>query len=234
MQVTTRAGLNDSALIRLLARLGAPEVRESRQVTADRLSQWLGWTDALSLSAALDGAPSGASARPAAQQLRQLSAEEREVNRVWTALRDAIAEPVKAFEPDGDFAPHRRRYLARAQAMDTAIGPLRARVRAALAASSPTMARLAGVDVVMEQALGKHERSLLAGVPALLEKHFKRLRKNEEDNDNDGATDGQPPKWLALFRKDLQDVLDAELDFRMQPVEGLLEALRMRPPARHE
>jgi hypothetical protein len=76
------------------------------------------------------------------------------------------------------------------------------------------MARLAAVDVVMEQVLGAQERSLLAGVPALLETHFKRLRQ------------AAPDAWLDRFRRDAREVLLAELDLRFQPVDGLLEALR--------
>jgi lipooligosaccharide transport system permease protein len=48
------------------------DVREPRQVTADRLSQWFGWTDAISLSAALNGNPaasaSGARAGASAEE----------------------------------------------------------------------------------------------------------------------------------------------------------------------
>ncbi|KAE8755722.1 DUF3348 family protein, partial [Paraburkholderia madseniana] len=35
-----------------------------------------------------------------------------------------------------------------------------------------------------------------------------------------------PGTWLNTFRKDMQSVLLAELDVRLQPVEGLLAALR--------
>jgi hypothetical protein len=37
-----------------------------------------------------------------------------------------------------------------------------------------------------------------------------------------------PNAWLDVFRKDMQSVLLAELDVRLQPVEGLLAALRTR------
>jgi hypothetical protein len=37
-----------------------------------------------------------------------------------------------------------------------------------------------------------------------------------------------PNAWLDIFRKDMQSVLLAELDVRLQPVEGLLAALRTR------
>lgn len=250
-QVSGRTGFNGSALVRLLSRLGEVDVREPRQVTADRLSQWFGWTDAISLSAALNGNPAASPSGARASS----DAEENECNRVRSALTSAIAQdsaflpapapasaqstqstqstqftkasrpkdtaidtPVAPTAPTAPvaFAPYRQRYFARQQAMDAAVGPLRGRLRARLAGTSPAMARLAGVDVVMEQVLGAQERSLLASVPALLERHFRRLR------------DASPDGWLDTFHQDARDVLLAELDLRFQPVDGLLEALRTR------
>jgi hypothetical protein len=195
----------------LLARLNDITVPESRQGFADRLSQWFGWTDAISLSAALDGS----AAAPGRARGRD-GAEQREVDGVRAALAKAIAER-GAFA--SDFASHRRRYLARQQAMETAIGPLRGRLRARLASASPEMARLAAVDVVMEQVLGAQEHRLLATVPGLLEKHFARLRQADESDGGSGA-------WVDVFCRDMQGLLLAELDIRLQPIEGLLDALR--------
>ncbi|MDQ0569588.1 hypothetical protein QFZ42_001422 [Variovorax paradoxus] len=221
--VSQRTVFNGSALVRLLSRLAETDVREPRQATADRLSQWFGWTDAISLSAALDGVPAAATSssrlRPAA------NAEERECARARTALANAIAEDGTAAAAT-DFAPFRRRYLALQQAMEAGIGPLRGRLRAALAAKSPAMARLAAVDVVMEQVLAAREHSLLAGVPALLEKHFTRLSEDGLPTAAEPASEAQAGEWLHVFRKDMKNVLLAELDFRFQPVEGLLEAFR--------
>ncbi|WP_128596424.1 DUF3348 family protein, partial [Paraburkholderia kirstenboschensis] len=42
------------------------------------------------------------------------------------------------------------------------------------------------------------------------------------------APAGAHGAWLDVFRKDMQSVLLAELDVRLQPVEGLLAALRTR------
>jgi hypothetical protein len=229
-QVSQRTVFNGSALVRLLSRLADTEVREPRQATADRLSQWFGWTDAISLSAALEGVPAAASSR----QRAFANTEERECARARTALADAIAEDGAAAAA-ADFAPFRRRYLALQQAMEAGIGPLRGRLRVALAARSPAMARLAAVDVVMEQVLAVREHSLLAGVPALLEKHFKRLSGNGASSTTaEPAGEPQAGEWLHVFRKDMKNVLLAELDFRFQPIEGLLEALRMRQPECHE
>jgi hypothetical protein len=254
-QASQRTSFHGSTLVRLLSRLTDLDVRESRQGTADRLSQWFGWTDAISLSAALDGSPAAAqsSARASGR------AEEGECARVRAALTQAIAEdciPTTARKPGlrptpaadasappdatvtsaaaatAAFAPFRRRYLTRQQAMETRIAPLRARVRATLATRSPAMARLAAVDVVMEQVLVPQERRLLATVPTLLEKHFQRLRQANQTtpDEPDAAAPSLPfppsSEWLDVFCKHMQDVLLAELDIRLQPVEGLLDALR--------
>lgn len=227
-----RRGLTGSALIRLLDRLAGPEVRESGASTSDRLSQWFSWKDAISLSAALDGMPlasaSGASGASGAKSASR--AEEGECQRVRAALAKAIAEDsafaapqqtnAAADDAETDFSPYRQRYQARQQAIEAGVGALRGKLRSRLAARSPEMAKLAAVDVLMEQVLGTRERSLLSTVPKVLEKHFGRLRQDA------GSTESGA--WLDIFRRDARDVLLAELDFRFQPVEGLLDALRMK------
>jgi hypothetical protein len=149
---------------------------------------------------------------------------------VRSALTKAIVEDARAASMDitADFSPHRRRYAARQQHMETSIGPLRARLRASLAAGSPAMAQLAAVDGVMEQALAGRERTLLSSVPALLQGHFERLRQADlaaSREPNSGLTEA---KWPDAFCKDMQHVLLAELDIRFQPIDGLLDALRVK------
>jgi len=58
-----------------------------------------------------------------------------------------------------------------------------------------------------------------ATVPGLLEKHFARLRQADESDGGSGA-------WVDVFCRDMQGLLLAELDIRLQPIEGLLDALR--------
>ena len=260
MQVLQRrTDFTGPALIRLLERLSEVEVPESPQAFADRLSQWLGWTDAIALSTALNGSPAPATAPSADARVSPANAEEGECARVRAALTKSIAEdsvfaplatavsrrpagraaatPAQAPAPlpadaAPDFTPYRLRYHARQQAMDAAIGPLREKLRSRLAArKSPALVRLAAIDAVMEQALGEQERRLLAGLPALLEKYFERLRSQhaaeQADNpDAPTAAASEAAPWLQRFGKDAQGVLLAELELRYQPVEGLLQALR--------
>ncbi len=239
-----------SALIRLLAQLSELDVPESKSAFAERLSLWLTWTDAISLSAALDGGPARTTTPPSGAP-RSARAEESELARVRTALTNSIAAgcactadtgrrtpPSPTLRDDAqaaaDFATYRRRYAASQQAMESSIGPLRQRVREAVASTSNNLARLAAVDVVMEQVLSAHERGLLSTVPTRLERHFERLRKAHEQARADMQEPDEPNSWvrpggwLALFCKDMRSLLLAELDLRLQPVEGLLDALRQQ------
>jgi hypothetical protein len=223
--VSQRTGFTGSALIRLLARLTDIDAPEPQQGFANRLSHWLGWTEAISLADALDGgAAMTAATRPPPASRPAASAEERECARVRSALAKALDDTTaatRAGDTATDFASFQRRYLAKQQALELGIAPLRARLRAALAARSPALARLAAVDAVIEKMLAPRERSLLYRVPGLLEKHFERLRLTEP-----AAPDAPADAWLAVFAADMQAVLRAELELRMQPVDGLLDALR--------
>ena len=250
VQVPQRAAFSGPTLVRLLAGLSGV-VTEAPQSLSDRLSQWLGWTDAIALSTALNGNPPAG-----ADDMRVIDSDENTLcTRARTSLTNAIAgacqsAPAKrgrsapvpvqlaAFEVAArDAAAHyaecRQRYLSAQQLMEMDIGNLRGRLRTLLAEKTPAMARLAEVDAVMEQALGSRERSLLAGVPALLKVHFERLHEAEHRALSEAQTSGEPATvtpgaWLNLFRKDMQSVLLAELEVRFQPVEGLLAALRTR------
>jgi Protein of unknown function (DUF3348) len=239
VQAPKRATFSGPPFIRLLARLTDGDVHESRQSLADRLSQWIHWTDAIALSTALSGNPP---AVPAGGRVFE-SAEAAECARVRTSLANAIVGdsglaggrrrgsvqaplhegPIETADTALGYSIFRQRYLSMQQTMETRIGDLRARLRIMLAARTPGMARLADVDAVMEQALFARERALLAAVPGLLGGHFERLCQAGQE-----TGPGAPGPWLDVFRKDMQSLLLAELDLRFQPVEGLLAALRTR------
>jgi hypothetical protein len=141
-----------------------------------------------------------------------------------------------SIEGAADFSPYRRYYVAHQRDMDSSIGQLRANVRAALSSRSPTLKRLATLDAALGQALGARERNLLATVPSLLENRFEHLRKAHQEAlaatqaPDDPERWMQPGGWLAVFCKDMQGVLLAELDVRLQPVIGLIEALGNERP----
>ena len=222
-----RTGSPGSALIRLLARLADTEPTPPEGAFADRLGQWLQWTDAIALSTVLNGAPSKLSAGAAAPSTATLAAEERECAR----LRSTLAADITDADEATDFTGLRRRYLARQQAMEQGVGPLRARLRSQVASVSPAMAQLAAVDEVMERTLNAQERVLLGRVPAALQQHHDRLRSAHATVPVGPDAKPAEPGWLGGFRQDMHEVLLAELDHRMQPIEGLMAALRTRQSA---
>ncbi|MDN7426168.1 DUF3348 domain-containing protein [Burkholderia sp. AU45388] len=185
VQASPRPALSGPTLVRLLARLADADVAESRQTLSDRLSQWLGWTDAITLSSALNASPPGVAAgvrgydaeRDCARVRHDLAQAIAATNRPRARRRPGDLPPPAA--DTADFADFRQRYLTLQQDMETAIGQLRGRLRVALAARSSGMARLATLDTIMERVLGARERSLLSAVPALLGTRFARLRDAE-------------------------------------------------------
>lgn len=225
-----RTRINSAELVRLLAELTPAQGPDATLTLAEQLGQWLGWTDAIALSAALN-AQAPAPARPPAGARRQAPTLPEAAQRVHQALRrDIDADPLWAPQrprPAGwaeeaqSPAAYRRQYRSHQQAMALALGPFRARVRAALAECSAALGQLAALDAVLEQALAARERQCLALVPELLMQHGQRLQRQA------GPPDAAPPiaPWVAGYAALAPAVLRAELALRWQPIAGMLDAL---------
>lgn len=247
-ELPRRTNFSGPPLIRLLSRLLDANVQEPGQLLPDRLSQWLGWTNAIDLASALGASPA-AGAR-AGSDRQDIAEAEQDCARVRAMLERAIAglgepapararaRPKAAIPRDGRHVPpveysiYRQRYGSLQQNMESAITALRARLRVMLASGSPGSARLAVLDAVMEQALSEREYELLSAIPGLLEQRFLRLRPAGSGAEEEGVPEQSPASgdWLGVFCTDMQSVLSAELDLRLQPVEGLLGALRADRP----
>ena len=233
-KASQREAVPAPAFIRLLARLADVELRTPDHALVDRLGEWVDWTRAVALSGALDGRlPAGTDAPAAGGDARQ------ECARVRAGLVTAIhADPDTAAPKwrntrsgsDG-YAVYRERYLELQRTMQAETGRLRGQLRERLGRASAELGRLAEVDAVMEATLSPRELTLLATVPILLGHHFERLRAdaeapqaNLEFPPDPGAAGADT--WLDVFRRDMRNVLLAELDVRFHPAEGLLAALR--------
>ncbi len=243
-----RSRFNSSRLVRALGDLAVADVADSKQSFAERLGQWLGFTDALALFPALGAGAASVPELESAAPPTARAAMRKEFARVRAAMvesitADGVLDPgearigLPAPAPDAatasaaDFSPYHRRYLAHQRDMAASIGPLRANARAALSGHSPALERLAAVDAVLEQALAARERNLLATVPALLGRRFEQLyaahlaARSEAQVADEPALWLAPGGWLAVFCSEMQNVLLAELDLRLQPVAGLIETL---------
>lgn len=209
VHVPERKAISGPALIRLLARLTDARFPESEPPLADRLGQWLVWTDAIALSSALSGGPHAGAPGGAAPA----RAEEGLCLQVHTTLTNAIARDAMltphrhrgsardrlspaAADAAPDYAAFRQCYLSLQEKMESAIGNLRTVLRGMLSTRGPAMSRLAAVDAVMERVLAVREYNALAAVPGLLAAHFERLRSqalaaNGNAQEAQRAQDGQ-------------------------------------------
>jgi hypothetical protein len=201
----------------MLSRLALLHGPSTKPGFAQGVGPWLGWADAIAMAAALQARAAAAPRRPDGA-----AAAQREFERVRETLLQRIADDgqgarQRAAAPDDGAEPQRQRYAALQQAMQSAIQPLRAQARAAVAQGSADLQRLAALDAVLEPVLAAREHELLALMPTLLAQHHERLR--------DASPGGSPP-WQQTFARDMQALLRAELELRLQPVRGLIDTLR--------
>lgn len=209
-----RSPSHRSALVRQLAGWLPAPIELPRQDLAERLGAWLNVADAIELHAAHQALPAVAAtrrraARPAAPDVRA------DLERLRGTLAQAIATPPHppTEAHDNEFAPHHQRCLDQQRRMELGIDALRKHLRQALAAAAPQLAQLAALDAALDQMLGGREQRLLSGVPAFLKARFEHWRQAE------------PEAWPTHFEQDLQHTLLAELDLRLQPLLGMVEAL---------
>lgn len=236
-----RTSFDSSRLIRALSDLVSTDAAPPRQSFADRLGQWLDFADAIALFSALNGSTDAAGGPATAEHpaLRDEFARVRgalldsiNTDGVLTPGKARIRLPAPAWHAStpgaADYLPYHRYYLAHQRDMGAAIAPLRASVRAGLAQRAPALRQLAALDGVLDQALAPRERSLLATVPQLLGRRFEQLHQAHRSalsTPDDPARWLQPGAWLHTFCQDMRAVLLAELELRLQPVAGLMDAL---------
>lgn len=242
-QFSPPARFNSSPLIRLLASLDIAPVADSTQTIAEKLSHWVAWTDAIALSRVLaDSAPAQArapgtspttGARQAIEQVARVRKELTQAIVQDSVLRHDGDEPGKLSDthaPAGgrvDYAAWRRQYRAHQHAMEDRIGRLRAGVRVAMSGQSPKLRQLAALDTVLDVALAGHQRRLLHQLPQMLEKRFKAMPATHHATPDQEAELKHPVPHThpsAMVRTWRQCLL-AELDLRLQPVQGMVDTL---------
>lgn len=152
------------------------------------------------------------------------------------------------------FEPYRRFISAHQRQMESTLRSLRAQLRLQLSQRASAGQPLAALDGAFENILAEREAALLGKTSKLLEKRFVQALKAhmqvqakavavtlaaETAMATDEATDpidamasapndtpkADPSSWLMPLRQTIRQALLAELDTRLQPTLGLLEAL---------
>lgn len=229
----TRTPFHTSRLVRTLADLAVVESVEPGAAFAEKLGQWIDIAGAIALHAVHNASlanPSGADTPVGARATinEQFAGARAALERSITS--GGLPQPGAQIDTGRAFEPYRRHYLAHQRDMDLKVPALRTKVRNLLAGASPSLKRLAALDEALAASLHERESKLLSTLPALLEKRFKHLRKTHQQALADVSQADDPDLWmksggwLARFCHELQTVLLAELDIRLQPALGLLEA----------
>jgi hypothetical protein len=244
--MSPRTNFHSSKLIRCLADLALVDAGDAGNAFAEKLGLWVHFADAITLSAVhSDGIASApGKAKPGAQ-----AAVSVEFDRVQAMLTTSIAHScssnaskthIKLPTPNlelpldvaATFTPYRRFYEAHQRDMELSIRPLRFNVRDAVAKASPRLKKLAELDATLDNILRDREAKLLAKVPVLLKKRFAQLYKEHQQKLVDTQQADKPAAWtqtggwLARFCNDMQMLLLAELELRLQPTMGLIEAFK--------
>jgi hypothetical protein len=148
-------------------------------------------------------------------------------------LARAAARPLEVAQAAeaASYAPWRQRHLELQRQMELMLPPLREHVRHAVSQAAPRLRQLAVLDAAMEQMLATREQKLLAGLAERMEHRFSELRAAhlqavaDSGEPDEPAAWRRPGGWLERFGRDWRQLLTAELDLRLQPVSGLVEAL---------
>lgn len=216
-----RTSFHSARLIHVLADLSLLDKTAQGGAFAEKLGTWVRFTDAITLSAVHNANPANQPGLPVGLTASARSELGKAVARVQAGLvrsmdraqaelpapeADALADPASHFEP------YRRHYLAQQREIELKVRALRAQVRQVLGPSSARLRKLVALDAAFEGILAERESKLLLKLPALLEKRFKQLAQP------------QTQAWLTDFCREMHTVLLAELELRMQPVLGLMEA----------
>ncbi len=243
--IPTDLSLNGSRLIRLLTELVSPAPQHSFKDFGRRFGQLFALSDSIKL-ADMHGGLARTRFEPRQQAPGTIEAEFLRVQKtiidslsrrfvddseqvssrdMFPALRpQASPEQLSSYEPYQGFYVNLQRYMERE------VHHLQSASRDAVAGLSPQLAQLVTIDTTLGDTLTAHSRKLLALVPQLLGQRFEFLRQQWPDNAEQAIAQDSCDTWLASggwlhrFRLDTHDLLLAELDLRLQPILGLIEA----------
>jgi hypothetical protein len=235
----TQISTNSPRLVRALAELAGTDATVSHKYFAERLGQLFDLAGSIRLCAVHERGP----AAPLETPVLSREAVKEEFLRVRASI---ISSALGRFAPGASSLrlrfpatpadltveeamapePYLAFYAAQQRDIDFRIRNLQAATREAIAGFSAGLARLAALDAALADPLAARARALFATVPRLLQGRFQLLLREYRQ-----AIGQQPPaaeqwdKTIARFRADMQGVLLAEIETRLLPTLGLIEAL---------
>jgi Protein of unknown function (DUF3348) len=246
-RVSPRAHLHDASLLQFVQEQGwAPSEHDSVEV-GQKLSDWLHFKHAIALQGLLDQNELRAQQPAQAASIRiNATVLKTRFDEVRQALQRSITEgsspapslpritplarkldwPIDATTA---FEPYRRFVYSHQRQMENVISGLRAQLRGMLSKGDSAWQQLGMLDAAFAAILNERESKLLLKLTSGFEKRFhsalkKHLKALQAASDADEpAPDTET--WLPALCQQMQSALLHELDIRLQPIEGLMDAL---------
>jgi hypothetical protein len=238
-QLPLQASASASRLVRFLCEWVEGDVASSAPGFAERLGQLFDLPDSIKISSA-HGKISSEHFEPSGLA-REVVTEE-----FFRARTSLIRSVLRSFDPGSghirnrfptadiaaseddatDPEPYLAFYTALQRDIDFRSRTLQAAVRESVAGFSPSLAQLCALDSALAEPLTANNRRLFAAVPKLLQKRFELLLAEYREAAPLG--ENAPELWVKtinVLRNDMQGLLLAEIETRLLPALGLIEAL---------
>ena len=238
-QALPQVSLGSSRLVRCLSDLSVSNTQVSHRQFTERLGKLIDLSDSIALAEAhartadvIDEDVTTFSEEITGEFLRARSTIIQAAMRAFfpgagpTRIRWPALESQAPAGPASAAAPYLKFYGAQQADVDAKIRGLHLRTREAIAPLSGRLARLCAIDAALGDALGHHSRRYLSSVPRLLTLRLEYLFEQHRRAVADGAE--APQHWLEtreLYRRESQGLLLAEIEARLLPALGLIEAL---------
>ena len=228
-QASTHSAPGNSRLVRLLRDLQVADAEVSQQHFGARLARLIDLADSINIAEAhgpmraVTFEPTTVSNAAVKQQfLRSRTSMMQTVIRAFDPQAGSARgkfPPPETPPPEQDKAaavePYLKFYAAQQGQIDANVQRLQTLARESVAGLSPELARLCALDKAMGDSLAGHSRKFFTVIPRLLEQYFEQLPQAE------------PAQWSRLYQQlsaKMQGLLLAEIEVRLEPVLGLIEA----------
>jgi hypothetical protein len=251
-RVLPRAHLHSSALLRFLTEKAQLPPPHAPGEVGVRLGDWLDFRQAIALQSfigsldANDAPAALPTARVDGPVLRERFGQVRlalEASIVQGSvpapgmprIEHPATELPQPIDAKTAFDPFRRYASGHQRQMDQVIRGLRTQLRGMLDKGTTAQRQLSTLDALFDNVLLAREARLLGQWPNAFEKRFVQgLRAHLKALVQAEQADEPAPRtspWLAPLFEDLRQALLLELDLRVQPLLGLIEALAPNPTA---
>lgn len=206
-----------SRFVSLLSHLTNLDFDVSPEQFSERLSLFIKLGDAIKLSDALYEAGKA--------EVDDTVSTRDNIRMIFLRRRSALVSALLNAPLPGDkegIAVWQKKYGALQSTLEAQVAQLRQRIREWMSGKSEALSRLSLLDAAMEASLSSHSRSLFAAVPRMLPNRYSTLQTKHPDS------------WHYGFSREVHSLLLAELELRLQPLMGLLEAIEDADASKHK